>query len=115
MMTRKAKCVAIWLGNFTDELDADEYLYVGFGRDFHCRPDEANVPEFCVLDSAVEIPELLKGFSFESNFFEAACAQAQKSGIATSSTAVIYYQTHYECNEPPSDSASLTFLGNFEW
>ncbi len=114
-MPRIGRCVAIWLGDFTDELDADEYLFADFGRHFHCRPDDANVPELSVLHSAVEIAELLKGFSSVAHFIDAACTQAQMCGIVTSSAAVIYYQTYYEPVQPPASSPKLRFLGNFEW
>ena len=115
MMTRKGNCVAIWLGNFTDELDVDEYLYADFGRDFHCVPDEANVPEFAVRDSPVEISDLLKRFSQASHFAEAACKRACELGITTSSSAVIYYHTKFDPNQPCAVDAALLFLGNFEW
>jgi|GEM_PF-5608026 len=115
MMTRKGSCVAIWLGQATDELEVDEYLGNDFGSDFHCCPEENNVPEFTVLPEPLKVHELLKPFSSSMHFMDAASNLAQQKGIIAATTAVIYYHTFFTSGTSPAHTAKLIFLGNFEW
>jgi hypothetical protein len=114
-LLRKGCCVAIWIGHFTDELDADEYLYADFQEDFRCTVEENNVPELAVTEVPKPLRDLLTGFSSSKEFLDAAVHKAESLGIQSASTAVVYYTTQYDDTQRSSPSAKLVFLGNFSW
>ena len=61
--------VAVWIGSFTDELEADDYLTIkrGFERDFGFIIAEGRGPEILVVDEPVAVRKLVEGFSCHSS------------------------------------------------
>jgi hypothetical protein len=115
-LTRKARCVAIWIGQFSDEVELDDYLFFEFPQDFEVEPGEENQPEIAVRVEAERINDLLGKFSQADLFLDKAQKTATEKGIIDAKCAVVYYFSNFDDeNYVPCDSFPLRFLGNIEW
>lgn len=109
--------VAVWIGSFTDELQADDYLNLdrGFERDFGFRVSDRRGPEVTVKPEPVSIRELVEGFSFWQSYAEAVVAEAETAGIATASTMLVFQCVEFDPRRfSVNSSAPMRFLGNFD-
>ena len=108
--------VAVWVGSFTDELQADAYVNIdcGFERDFGFRIADRRGPELVVQPQPVSIRELVEGFSCWRDYADAVVAAAETAGITSASTMLVFYWIEFDPQRVSvNPSAPLRFLGNF--
>jgi hypothetical protein len=110
--------VAVWIGSFTDELQADDYLNLdrGFERDFGFRIADRRGPEMAVTPQPVSIRELVEGFSCWRDYADAVVAAAETAGITSASTMLVFHWVEFDPQRVSvNPSAPLRFLGNFDF
>lgn len=116
-MTAKGR-VAVWVGSFTDELQADDYLNLdrGFERDFGFRIAHRRGPEMAVTPQPVSIRELVEGFSCWRDYSDAVVAAAQAASITSASTMIVFHWVEFDLKRiSVRQNAPLRFLGNFDF
>jgi hypothetical protein len=110
--------VAVWVGSFTDELHADDYLNVdrGFERDFGFQIADRRGPEMTVTPKPVSIRELVEGFSCWHDYADAVVTAAEAAGIRAASTMLVFHWVEFDPRRVSVNlSAPLRFLGNFDF
>jgi hypothetical protein len=108
--------VAVWIGNMTDELQADDYLNLGreFERDFGFRIADRRGPEMTVTPQPVPIRELVEGFSCWRDYADAVVEAATSAGITSASTMLVFHWVQFDPKRVTvNPNAPLRFLGNF--
>ena len=112
---RRGGYVSVWVGNFGDELDLDDYLGPKFEADFGFSLNARDMPEVTV-EERKPIQEIVEGFSRSKTFKEELCETARLLGIASATTLVVFYNFCYTRSES-ADTASkpLRFLGAFRF
>ena len=110
--------IAVWIGQFTDETQADDYLNLdrGFERDFGFRIADDRVPELAVTPQAVAIRELVEGFSCWQDYANAVIEAATCAGISSASTMLVFRWVEFDpLRIVTNPRAPLRFLGNFDF
>jgi Immunity protein 22 len=110
--------VAVWVGSFTDETVADDYMNLSrdFERDFGFRVADRRGPEVAVKPQQVPIRELVEGFSCWRQYADAVVAAADAAGIATASTMLVFHWVEFDPKRVSvNPSAPVNFLGNFDF
>lgn len=110
--------IAVWVGGFTDELQADDYLNLdrGFERDFGFRIADRRGPEMTVTAQPVPIRELVEGFSCWRDYADAVIAAAETMGITSASTMLVFQWMEFDPKRfSGSLDAPLRFIGNFDF
>jgi hypothetical protein len=104
--------VAVWIGSFTDEWRADDYLNLGrgFERDFGFRIAERREPELAVTSEPVTVRELVEDFSCWRDYADAVVAAAESSGVATASTMLVFHWVEFDPKKSSSESERATSL-----
>ncbi len=108
--------VAVWIGSFTDELKADDYMNVdrGFERDFGFRINDRNGPEMAVEPQPVSIRKLVEGFWCWQEYADAVVAAAEAAGVTSASTMLVFRGMAFHAERVSVNAhAPLRFLGNF--
>lgn len=111
---RAAKQVSIWIGDFSDEMDLDDYLSEGFAEDFGFEIYPPDAPE-AGAESETDIRSLLRGFSSWERFVDAAEELAHRRNIETASCAVVFYNFAYDPELIRTSDGPLRFLGTVPW
>lgn len=115
-LTRQARCVAVWVGDFSEVVELDDYLYFEFPHDYEVDPDEDNQPEIAVKADGQPIRLLLSQFSDAKMFIDLADRTAVEKRISNAKSAVVYYFSHFdEDGFAGAASLPLRFLGNLTW
>ena len=110
--------VAVWIGSFTDEMKADDYMNLdkGFERDFGFVIADRRGPEMDVRPIPVSIRELVEGFSCWRDYADAVVAAADAVEIHSASTMIVFHWVEFDPSRVSvNPSAPLRFLGNFDF
>jgi hypothetical protein len=110
--------VAVWVGSFTDEMVADDYMNLSrdFERDFGFRIADRRGPEMEVKPRPVSIRALVEGFSRWHDYADAVVAAADAAGIATASTMLVFHWVEFDPKRVSvNPNAPVRFLGNFDF
>jgi Immunity protein 22 len=110
--------LAVWIGSFTDEMVADDYMNLsrGFERDFGFRIAERRGPEMAVTPQSVSISKLIEGFSCWRDYADAVVAAAEASGMASASTIIVFHWVEFDPKRVTvNPNAPVRFLGNFDF
>jgi hypothetical protein len=116
-MTMKGR-VAVWVGAFTEELQADDYLNLnrGFERDFGFRIADRRGPEIAVTPQPIPIRELVEGFSCWRDYADAVVGAAEAMGIPSASTMLVFHWVEFDPRRVTvNPDAPLRFIGNFDF
>jgi hypothetical protein len=105
--------VSVWIGNFSSDLELDDYLNLsrGFEKDFNFRLNERDMPESSVESETMPIGRLVDGFSWSKSYAEKVVEAADRKGIKTATTIVVFLNFEYDPNiANPNPRAPLQFL-----
>lgn len=108
---RKSGYVSVWVGNFTDEDEFDDYLLDHFGEDFGIDIEPAKIGEIGAESSPVDIRTLVDGFSRSATFEDKCVEAASKKGIEQASCMFVAYDYEYPESQQKNPNAQLTFIG----
>ena len=115
----RARCVSVWVGDFPSFEAMDEYLTLpggGFERDFALTLDDRDMPEVTVKPAPTPIPRLVAGFSSSTSFADAVVSAAERAGISTANTMMVFYFIDYDpARVTMSPAAPVRFLGVFDF
>ena len=104
--------ISIWIGSFKteDEFErlVDQSLVPELGLPCHI----ADIVEITHEEQSIPIQELLKGFSGDATFADAAALDAQRIGVESATSALVAY--HLNVLEPQGlIIGGLLFLGSY--
>jgi hypothetical protein len=108
--------VAVWIGSFTDEMQAVNYVDLrrGFAHDFGFHVAERRGPEIAVTPQPVSIRELVEGFSCWRDYANAVVGAAEASGVTSASTMLVFFGVEFDPKRVSiNPNAPVRFLGNF--
>jgi hypothetical protein len=111
---RKSGKLSIWIGNFSSELELDEYINLSreFEQDFGFELNERDMPETSVQPEQLPIRKLVDGFSRSHLYAQSVVGLAEEKRIDRATTMVIFFNFEYEPERTkPNDRAPLKFLG----
>ncbi len=111
---RKGGMVSVWIGNFTSDIELDEYINLSrkFEEDFQFTLNERDMPETCVECEPVGVDKLVNGFSWSESFAQAIIRLAKMHGIEKATTMVVFLNFAYQPERTrPHEHSPLKFLG----
>ena len=108
--------LSLWLGNFADEDELDEYLEEQFVHDFGFAIYTPDGPEADVEEQPKDIDTLLRSYSRGETFADVAVRAANAQGWYQATTAVVFYNFKYDpAFAAPEQKTRLTFIGVFSY
>jgi hypothetical protein len=111
---RKGGMVSVWIGNFSSEVELDDYINVSrkFEKDFQFQLNERDMPETSVESEPVPVIQLVDGFSWSDSYAEPVSELAKKHGIEKATTLIVFLNCEYQPERAkPNKNAPLKFLG----
>jgi hypothetical protein len=112
---RRGGVISVWVGNFRSDVELDDYLNSnsGFSRDFGFEVLPEDAPETVVEDQRMSIPALVTGFSWSDAYKDAVSELADKEGIKSATTMIVFFNFEYDPSFAALKAASpLRFLGS---
>jgi hypothetical protein len=106
--------ISLWLGDFTDELEFDEYFENCFASDFGFEIYAPAGPE-CSAQEETDVRSLLEGFSQWQQFIDEAVKKARAAGIESASTAIVFYDFEYDTSLIKNEIAPVHFIGTIPY
>ncbi len=104
--------VSVWIGDFRDEDEFDDYLRNGFSDDFGFIIDDRSPPEISSEEESKDIRTLLTGFSLCDQFIESALQRSEAVGLHRARSAAVFHFLAYDEGYIRSQKR-LRFLGSF--
>jgi hypothetical protein len=108
--------IAVWLGDFSDLLDLDDYLGPEFERDYGFTINERSMPEISDPDGAEQnVRDLLNGFSGSRDWLDDAVHLCEQAGWSSAKAAVVFFHLRYRPELRTKADAPLQFVTNVPW
>jgi len=111
---RKGGMVSVWVGDFTSDIDLDDYLNLSraFEPDFGFELNDRNMPETVVKEAPTSIADLVAGFSWSKSYAAEVVNLANAQGISKATTMLVFLNFEYRPQQAKQkEAAPLSFLG----
>ena len=108
--------IAVWLGDFEDDISLDDYIQSRFESDFGFSLNERAMPEVSEPDGSVHsVRDLLDGFSWSEDWLEDAVRLCEAAGWQSAKAAVVFLHLRYRPELHVGAPGPLHFVASVPW